>query len=432
MARQAFSLILASILFLAACSDATQGTATALPPPTSLPTFPTSAPTDTPDSTPTSDLASPTSATTLTPDATPIPTLPAGTLVRLAAIQMLNELEGWGIAEQDGRPVSALKTMDSGLTWVDRSSGVGSQGEITGEKIAAWSFLDTDHTWIMYSSDDPMEPPPAEPVVWFTVDGGVTWEASSPLQPHELAEFFIPGEMRFTDPQHGSLMIHVGAGMSHDYISLYKTSDGGREWDLAADPTTASEIQGCQKSGMSFSGESLGWLTVDCLGVVPGAIVYQSEDDGESWSQVTLPPPETFPDLFPGASCSTAEPLLFDDQGGELLMRCRSGSTGEVETNFLYRTIDRGATWESSSFPGGDLEVVDDLTTWAVGESIYLSQDGGRTWELTGAAPWVGDAEFIDKTNGWLLNPAVAQNLIARTTDGGQSWINVEPLLFPD
>jgi photosystem II stability/assembly factor-like uncharacterized protein len=343
---------------------------------------------------------------------------------------MINDQEGWAVGYLQDQLDKLLKTADGGRTWTDVSPPTDSGSVVS--QIAAWEGIDFSHGWAMLGPADPVAPPPEAPVVWSTNDGGASWSASQPLGLPEVADFFIPGEIQFVDLQQGWIMVHLGAGMSHDYIGLYRTSDGGISWQLILDPLSASEIQGCQKTGMSFSSTGIGWLTLDCGGVVPGAGFHMSEDGGSTWIQISLPAPSGSPDLFTNAYCSTAAPIIFERAIGQLLVLCSSGSSGEIEENFVYRTPDGGRTWESHPFPGEEIDVIDSETFWAIGPSLSLTRDGGKTWVQTGTAPWSGEIDFIDIDTGWLSNHPDGEPRIARTDDSGESWVTLNTLLFTD
>ena len=54
-------------------------------------------------------------------------------------------------------------------------------------------------------------------------------------------EFFSPGYFSFPDKRNGWLLVHGGAGMSHDYIYVYGTVDGGASWFSQVDPNNSDK-----------------------------------------------------------------------------------------------------------------------------------------------------------------------------------------------
>jgi photosystem II stability/assembly factor-like uncharacterized protein len=115
----------------------------------------------------------------------------------------------------------------------------------------------------------------------------------------------------------------------------------------------------------------------------------------------------------------------------------------------VWRTTDRGATWQDVSPPGTDgqflrdVEATDALHAWvlAIGEGadsrIYRTTDGGTTWTTT----FVNDdpAAFYDCMAMWpggrtgiaVSDPPDGKFRIIRTTDAGQTWSVVDNAGMP-
>lgn len=110
----------------------------------------------------------------------------------------------------------------------------------------------------------------------------------------------------------------------------------------------------------------------------------------------------------------------------------------------LLRTDDGGDTWhdvtpEGSDFPGYGLAnsaldagraaiVIPDETDPLDEGTLYVTQDGGRSWESNPVPFGVGQVHFFDDLqNGWAmasLGVGAGSNAIAiyQTTDGGATW----------
>ncbi len=289
-----------------------------MPPPTPYPTYtpyPTSTPyptytpyptlvaaytpTATPipaPATPTPVPPTPTTAATPAATAMPIPLLATGQPVTITYIRMFDATTGWAIGGEADVRDHVLRTSDRGHTWRDVTPAEPAPTGDEPRKIAIGFFLDANTAWVTYSYLDSFKVPLA-PTVWRTRNGGQTWEPSQPLV-GDFVEFYTPSDLQFVDTQNGWLLVHVGAGMFHDYVMLFKTTDGGGRWDRVIDPHSDVDLQGCSKTGMVFVDAQNGWVTRDCQGVVDGASIDWTHDGGLTWQSQQLPPPAVDPDLF--------------------------------------------------------------------------------------------------------------------------------------
>src|SRR5262245_59141592 len=196
--------------------------------PTSIPAVASS--TDTP---PPGATAAPTVAATVA--ATVAPTTAAtvaGTPVTLLSIRMFSETAGWGIGNLLGDPTDyILRTNDGGNTWKKVTPP-----EPPGKRATA-GFLDLQNAWVIFV-ERPAAASPASTHVWHTTDGGATWNQSNPVDVNG-SEYFDPSDLVFVSAQAGWLLGHVGAGMNHDYVMGFTTSDGGAHWTKVIDPVAS-------------------------------------------------------------------------------------------------------------------------------------------------------------------------------------------------
>jgi photosystem II stability/assembly factor-like uncharacterized protein len=124
---------------------------------------------------------------------------------------------------------------------------------------------------------------------------------------------------------------------------------------------------------------------------------------------------------------------------------------------YLYRSIDGGATWQqrplppnaATAFPRPEISFVSDQEGWlATGGSpetqcnaevvgIWHTTDAGATWQSLGTkgvsnSQCKGELSFVDSTRGFIDGSDPNRPpVIYYTTDGGQSWAAGKPLPDP-
>lgn len=143
--------------------------------------------------------------------------------------------------------------------------------------------------------------------------------------------------------------------------------------------------------------------------------VYRTLNGGESWTPYGMPTSVRLTSV----SFSTA------DSG------CATGWSGKILT-----TADGGQSWSSAT--SGTVNnlfencFIDHLTGWAVGGyaptgpcTVLRTVDGGLTWQnLNPGLDGIGHAVwFTDPQNGWLGGVDEDGYMLARTCDGGITWI---------
>ena len=407
-------------------------TQTAIPSHTPPPTLTTTVPN------PTAEVAEsePPTETIAPPVPPPGPTLerlPAGQELVFTQLYMIDQISGWATGGVAGSHDHVFTTRDSGHTWRDVTPPQpGEPGT-----LAITLFLKDDWTaWATYYGEtmDVLFPP--WPVVWRTTDAGSTWQPSQPLDLTGL-EFTYQTELQFADYQHGWLLTHVGAGMSHDYVAIYRTTDGGITWTRLLDPYNDGQIQGCSKTGLTFLDSQVGWLTGDCNGVMAGAFLNRTTDGGTTWTYIDLPAPADQPLLFDvntWAACGTYDLHFFNPQNAILGVRCiqyAPDSPDPTYSFYMYITQDGGTTWSSQPYPGGTLLFIYPQIGWALSRDIYQTTDGGSTWDLVNNVHWDARFDFVDYQLGWAASYTETEYALVVTMDGGAHWSIVEPIVAP-
>ncbi len=390
---------------------------------------------------PASATLAPASTATDVPLAIPTNTpVPAGVPVTVISIRMLSDTAGWSVGQVAGDTNDhLLRTAAGGTTWAD----VTPAGQ-TGKAVPA--FLNAQTAWAVYAPRD-IGPGPAI-LVWRTTNGGATWAASAPLDTSG-GDYFDPSNLVFADAQHGWLMGHAGAGMMHDYVMMFATSDGGATWTGVVDPmdsTPTSLNMVCCKTGMAFADAHTGWVTGDSGGVMPGAPYFQkTTDGGQTWTAQNLPAPGDAPTVFnddSSSACGTYALAFTSASAGALLVRCTDYSASPMVTkSWLYTTGDGGGTWAARALPTpyGNLYFFNSGTGWwegfAASDSasgvLYQTTDGGSTWVEGKKLNWSGQFSFVSTQTGWGVAQAGSAYALVKTATAGQKWAEIKPVITP-
>ncbi len=174
--------------------------------------------------------------------------------------------------------------------------------------------------------------------------------------------------------------------------------------------------------------------------------LYQTRDGGITWYPQPLPLPDTLPPATQTYLAGTGLLLTFD--GGEGIFPVELGlSDGRVIPE-LYLTNDGGQTWQAA----GTLPAWPDAITflnrqegWAARvqqHKLLLSYAifvGVYTWKTYSEAlppnvTRITEVNFVSEgTTGWIIGETNEgqSTLLLQTTDGGQTWQEVQPLLLP-
>jgi photosystem II stability/assembly factor-like uncharacterized protein len=383
---------------------------------------------------------------TVTPTAAGPTATPAGDPVAISRIDIMDTSgSGWGIGRGTTDTYDrVLRTSDGGVTWLDVTPAQPVSFPDGSSSSALPAFMDLQHTWVIYYNPMPA-PVGADIQVWYTADGGKSWQPSQALDLSMTLEFFLPTDLGFSDLQNGWLLAHLGAGMNHDYVALYKTSNGGQSWQRVVDPsmdgTSPNSLpMSCQKTGVAFQDPMNGWVTGGCNGVMPGLFLYKTSDGGINWYPVQLPNPPSAPTLLTEDTnfCTTQPPSFPAPQQIYMEVQCMT-SDGQNRA-LLYASQDGGSTWTSQDLPGA-FAVTDFLSNgvgWWLGGStrdtsepkvLMQTTDGGKTWTpQLKQMNWNGQIDFVDQNNGWAVARGGDILHLLKTNNAGKLWVEVKPV----
>jgi len=251
-----------------------------------------------------------------------------------------------------------------------------------------------------------------------------------------------PSNLGFLDDQNGWVMVHLGAGMSHDYFAIFTTQNGGETWRRLVDPDNGSDLMACYKSGLAFTSASSGWLTGNCPGLMPKLFVYRSTDGGSEWSEVNLPAPDGKPvDYFSQSEIACGITGINYSSGRSLMLtlRCMNSNNNTTQA-WIYSSSNGGTIWNQYPLPvpNNKISMINPSEGFLVGSlkvestgggAVYHTPNGGISWELMTSTGWVGTPDFVDSQNGWVIAESDLTSAFVRTINGGKTWFEIKPII---
>lgn len=259
-----------------------------------------------------------------------------------------------------------------------------------------------------------------------TRDGGATWHSA-----------VVPGaaalEFRDVEGITGQEAYLLAAGVGTD-SRIYHTEDGGRTWQLQFKNQNPDGFYDC----FAFWTPNKGLVMADAIN---GRFPVRRTLDGRFWVDIG----DKLPTGLPGEAAFAASGTCVATQGQYNAWITTGGSI----RSRIFRTKDRGRTWEVAGVPiahgtggsgafsiafrdslhgvvgGGDFERAERVNNFAV------SNDGGKTWERRNNAPIKGAifglsyAAKHDAAPNFKRVVATGPDGVAWTNDEGQNWTRV-------
>jgi photosystem II stability/assembly factor-like uncharacterized protein len=350
---------------------------------------------------------------------------PGGEDLTISHVQMVSPTTGWAIGHQDPDEDHILYSQDGGLTWKDISPAEPGIHTDEPRKKALGAFLDEETSRVAYRI---YEEGPASYKLrfWSTDDGGSTWLYGGETNVNGINELDLP--MKFSDPSHGWLLHETFAGAGQHRYQFLRTDDGGFSYENLHE--TIDTTSTCHSTDFVFSDPSHGWRTLNCpFEQTEGKLLATTEDGGSSWEQIALPAPRAEKDLFQTATnCWTSSPTMHSLSSGSMMLSCTTDGGTQDERNFIYITDDGGRSWETHEIPGGQMLFLNPSQGWILGKDIFWSDDGGRGWTKVKTVSWEGQFSFVSPNKGWAVAIADDVTALVTTSDGGETWQIIESI----
>jgi len=319
----------------------------------------------------------------------------------------LDATNGWAVVG-----TSLFWTSDGGRTW-DSGSPLPASGTI--------QFIDAAHGWLVSSdSSDPGGTVYTRTPVYRTSDGGKTWTSTDlPTNATEPNWTWA----HFVDTSHGVVARcpQLIAGQEEVDCETFTTDDGGLTFLGPVTKTYATPI--------TWISSSIGYgiaYTMGSSGTQSGPpLLKLTLDGGRTWTSQALA-------VAPGATPWSPALAMELTPGGNGRLLIRYGTTDGKSIVARYETTDGGERWhvawqasEGKVFPEAVRAAAGDLV--GIGAtSFWVSSDFGETWKQLADTPVeVHDFAFIDATTGWLVRApgySDSPDALMETTDGGLTW----------
>jgi len=376
------------------------------------------------------------------PESVIIPYLPGNVEINILQIRMFNEKEGWAIGEREEGVEHILQTKNGGRTWQDVSPPEPIVENDSPFLRATAFFMDLENAWVTYQSDPHGQPG----AVWHTQNSGLSWEPGLSRTDGISGSASSWAKLEFVDENHGWLLVDHFVGAHTYQAELYQTLDGGVTWQLIQNDQANQWMAG-STAGIDFIDTTNGMITSTNL-ATGGVFTYRTTDGGATWVEHELSSPDTNSDLFNLLTCGIGYPSLASREEGILSVFCYNEEG--VSASYLYGTLDTGYTWKAYPFPGefrgvafdvvrpdlifilGRYEPESSSDTSEETAELYRSIDRGKSWEQVSIVHWYGSIHFIDGQFGWAIARLEVGNMLLFTSNSGLTWERLQPLTALD
>lgn len=370
----------------------------------------------------------------------------SGAPMWLRSLQMTSSDDGWALY-YSANPASAsavhlllARTTDGARTWTDATPAAAVPLLSTSNATQVLDAVSGEQAYLAVTgSTQESGSAVNDTEVFVTSDGGRTWTESAALRVPDVVSL-----LSFADAADGWLLMGGGGSMGQEPVQVYRTTDGGARWSLAAaSPPQFSNATGgipdnCDKDGLEFVSPTTGWITSTCNAGTKDALL-ATADGGITWTARTLPLPAT---ACADNACFLAGPRL---AGSLLYLTVESYPA----TRYLLVSRNLGTSWSEVPLPAG-AGVYPQITFFtpqdgvlvaagpqaSFGTTFYVTDDGGQTWvpvpqgtSFGGDDLGTGGVEFVTAGTGFAWPSGASSTAMRETVDSGRTWTSFTPLL---
>ncbi len=328
----------------------------------------------------------------------------------LISLSMTSSTQGWAI----GGNGSVLHTTTSGSTWHVVSSTTVQRGIETALKRTRttltenpWitvQFFSGTVAWVGVATGDHIK-------IFRTVDGGQEWQQSVLTALHSTSKI----KLSALNGRQAWMMDAVSGQAGSSVITLWKTSDGGSQWQLVTHKPAPDGVS------IAFNRKGIGYET-GTTPVFNQLVMARSLDGGRGWAPDpwALPQGEfqvtTFTPRFDGAT-PIVPYLLVNQQTQKEQWRFARG----ILTTNTWSTLPplpggtyHGVTPPLSSFVGNH--------GWVMGNKTMVRLQHDQWHSVTVPSGNSVALSFVTSQRGWLLQAQANHSTLWMTTNSGNTW----------
>ncbi len=345
------------------------------------------------------------------------------TFADLNSIDFSDENIGYAVGRDNTLLCSTailLKTTDGGLSWIDISANL---SIVAGANTI--EFINSETGWIGSGENS------FASYIFKTTDGGQSWIQQNlfTLRPDENINRDNPlidgnvgiRSIYFKDANNGWAVNGNGTFCR----AILTTTDGGENWD-----TKYFGLEEFDLLSVFVNNAGQGWA------VGYNGTIFITDDNGQSWAQ-----------QFSGGVHYGGEENIhsihFANDSLGWAAGTRKNFSGIEEYPLILKTTNGGKIWKTNYYGYyyslRSVYFIDENIGWAGGtEKLLSTTNGGENWSyIPTDIRSISSIFFIDQNTGWLisddsfenlLNPENINDIIAKSTDGGLTWIQKSDL----